>query len=223
MRKLAKVYCLDEYHSDDSPWVILFHGYGADAADLEPLKNYIPTEKKINWLFPQGLTDVRIDAGRTGKAWFPLALSTLSNDFSAMRPEDLDKVRKELINMIEELKTPFNKIFLGGFSQGAMLAADLYLNAPETPAGLLLLSGSLFNKDELRPLVEKRRGERFFQCHGLSDQVLQIKGAHQLESFLNAGGMKGGCLTFPGGHEIPQQMLQKAGEYINAQVNAKSL
>jgi phospholipase/carboxylesterase len=223
MRKLAKVYCLDEYHNDNAPWVILLHGYGADAADLEPLKDYIPTEKKLNWLFPQGLTEVSIGPGWTGKAWWPLAMSTLASDFSSLKPEGLDKVRKELLNMVAELKVPWNKIFLGGFSQGAMLATELYLNAPETPAGLLLLSGSLFNKEELKPLVEKRRGEKFFQCHGNNDQVLMIKGARQLESFLNAGGMKGGCIGFPGGHEIPPQMLQKAGEYLNAQISAKSL
>ncbi|MGZ3806140.1 MAG: alpha/beta hydrolase, partial [Pseudobdellovibrionaceae bacterium] len=184
MRKLAKIYCLDDYQNDNAPWVILFHGYGADAADLEPLKDYIPTEKKLNWLFPQGVSEVPIGPGWTGRAWWPLAMSTLATDFSSVKPESLDQVRKDLMNMIEALKVPWHKIFLGGFSQGAMMATDLYLNAPETPAGLLLLSGALINKEELRPLAEKRRGEKFFQCHGSQDQVLFMKTGRQLESFL---------------------------------------
>lgn len=223
MRKLAKVYCLDEYHDDNAPWVIFFHGYGADASDLEPLKDYIPTQKKLNWLFPQGLIDVPIGPAWTGKAWWPLAMSTLETDFSTVKPEGIDKVRQEIISMIDALKVPWSKIILGGFSQGAMLATDIFLHAPETPAGLILMSGALINKYELKPLVEKRRGEKFFQCHGANDQVLQMRSARQLESMLNAGGMKGGCLEFQGGHEIPPPMLTKIGEYLNAQISAKSL
>lgn len=223
MRKLAKVYCLDEYHDDKAPWVILFHGYGADANDLEPLKDHINTAKPMNWLFPQGVATVPIGPGWTGKAWWPLAMSTLETDFSSVKPDGLDKLRKDLFEMIEELEAPWSQIFLGGFSQGAMLATDLYLHAPETPAGLILMSGSLLNKEELKPLIAKRQGEKYFQSHGEYDSVLDVKGARRLESFLNQGGMKGGIVSFPGGHEIPPVALQKIGNYIDEQVSAKSL
>lgn len=223
MRKLAKIYCLDEYHDDQAPWVILFHGYGADANDLEPLKDHIPTRKKLNWLFPQGLLEVPIGPGWTGRAWWPLDMVTLQKnmmagietDFSAAKPEGLSRAREEVFKMISELKIPWNKIFLGGFSQGAMLAADVYLRAPETPAGLILMSGSLINKDEMKTLVENRKGEKFFQSHGDADPVLSPKGASRLGSLLNQGGMKGGLVTFHGGHEIPPVVLQKVGDYIN--------
>ncbi|RZA25277.1 MAG: hypothetical protein EOP10_07345 [Proteobacteria bacterium] len=142
MRKLAKVYCLDDYHDDNAPWVILLHGFGADASDLESLKDYVPTKRKLNWLFPQGLMEVPIGPGWTGKAWWPIAMSTIAEDFSGIKPDGLLKAREALFQMVTALGVPWNKIFLGGFSQGAMLATDLYLNAPETPAGLVLLSGS---------------------------------------------------------------------------------
>jgi phospholipase/carboxylesterase len=223
MRKLAKVYCLDEYQDDNAPWVILLHGFGADASDLEPLKDHIPTSKKLNWLFPQGLLEVPIGPGWTGKAWWNLEMRTLDTDFSGSKPEGLLKARQELTKMVEALGVPWNKIFIGGFSQGSMLAVDLYLNAPEAPAGLIVLSGSLLNKNELKPLLENRKGEKFFQSHGEVDSVLPIKGARQLESFLNQGGMKGGLQSFSGGHEIPAKVLAKLGEYLNQQLSAKSL
>ncbi len=223
MRKLAKIYCLDEYQDDNAPWVILLHGFGADASDLEPLKEAIPTQKKINWLFPQGFLDVPIGPGWTGKAWWPIEMKSLETDFSASKPEGLDRARQELTKMIEALGVPWSKIILGGFSQGSMLAVDLYLNAPTTPAGLIIMSGSLINKEETRPLLEKRKGERFFQSHGEADTVLRIKGARQLESYLNQGGIKGSLLSFMGGHEIPPKALMKIGEYLDQQISAKSL
>lgn len=223
MRKLAKVYCLDEYQEDNAPWIILFHGFGADAADLAPLKDYIPLTQKANWLFPQGLLDVPIGPGWTGKAWWPLSLASLQiDDFSNEKPPGLEKARQELMAMIDALKVPWSKIILGGFSQGAMMALEVYLHAPETPAGLVLLSGSLIDKEELKPLVAQRQGERFFQSHGDNDPVLAIKGARRLETFLTQGGMKGSCLAFPGGHEIPPQTLQRLAGYLDQQISAKS-
>lgn len=223
MRKLAKVYCLDEYQDDNAPWVILLHGFGADASDLEPLKDVIPTRKKINWLFPQGLLDVPIGPGWTGKAWWHIEMRELQTDFSSVKPPGLDKARDELTKMIDALKVPWSKIIIGGFSQGSMLATDLYLNAPDTPAGLIVLSGSLINKEETKPLVEKRRGETFFQSHGQFDSVLPLRGASQLNSYLHQGGMKGGLVSFPGGHEIPNLVITKVGDYLNQQISAKSL
>jgi len=223
MRKLAKVYCLDEYQDDNAPWMILLHGFGADASDLEPLKDHIPVNKKINWLFPQGILEVPIGPGWTGRAWWNIEMRTLETDFSATKPDGLLRARQELMSAIEALKVPWSKIILGGFSQGAMLATDLYLNAPEIPAGLVLMSGSLINKEELKPLVGKRKGEKFFQSHGEYDNVLPIRGARQLESLLNQNGMKGGLVSFSGGHEIPPVVLQKIGDYLNQQISAKSL
>jgi phospholipase/carboxylesterase len=231
MRKLAKIYCLDENQDDNAPWVILLHGFGADAYDLQPLKDHIPTSKKMNWLFPQGILEVPIGPGWTGRAWWHIDMQGMQrnieqgieNDFSNFKPEGLAKARQEMLSMIEAMKVPWSKIFLGGFSQGSMLAVDLYMNAPETPAGLIIMSGSLLNKGELKPLIEKRKGEKFFQSHGINDTVLQMKGGQRLESLLNQGGMKGGLMSFPGGHEIPPQVINKVGAYIDQQISAKSL
>ena len=98
-----------------------------------------------------------------------------------------------------------------------MLATDLYLRAPETPKGLVIMSGTLVNQDEWKPLVSKRAGEKFFQSHGEMDQVLAYKNAQKLETMLTQNGMKGSLMGFRGGHEIPQQVLTKIGQYINNQ------
>ena len=79
------------------------------------------------------------------------------------------------------------------------------------------------NKEEMKPLVANRKGEKFFQSHGEHDAVLKMRGARQLESLLNAGGMKGGVVQFAGGHEIPAAVLVKLGDYLNQQITAKSL
>jgi phospholipase/carboxylesterase len=221
-RRLGSIKCLDQMVDNSDQWVILFHGYGADAYDLKPMSDVLQTSQPCNWLFPQGLLEVPIGPGWTGRAWWNVDIEALqkrnaqgsSPDLSDERPEGMIKARTQAMEMIKELKVDWSKIILGGFSQGAMLATDLFLHAPKNPRGLLLFSGALVNKVDWKPLVPQRAGARFFICHGTQDPVLPHRSAQQLETMLNAGGMKGGLVSFAGGHEIPPQAILKANEYL---------
>ncbi len=224
MRQLGKLHCQEINQDDDAPWIIFFHGYGADANDLFSLGEMISTKKTYNWLFPNGNLEVPIGPAWMGRAWWNIDMMEIqraaergeTRDFSKDSPKGMDKAYDLAMEMIRQLKVPWNKIILGGFSQGAMLATELYLRAPETPAGLVMMSGTLVNQEKWKPLIPARAGQRFFQSHGQMDQVLGFKQAQQLETLLTQNGMKGTLLGFRGGHEIPGQVLQKIGEYINS-------
>lgn len=226
MRQLGKIHCQEINKDDNAPWIIFFHGYGADAADLASLGEAIRTNKTCNWLFPNGTLEVPIGPGWTGRAWWNIDMMEIQKaqasgdhrDFSNDTPKGMDKARDAAFEMIRQMKVPWNKIILGGFSQGAMLATELYLRAPETPKGLVIMSGTLVNQGELKPLVANRQDESFFQSHGQADAVLGFKQAQKLETLLTQNGMKGSLMGFRGGHEIPQQVLTKIGDYINQQL-----
>lgn len=212
-----------ENNSDSEPsTVILFHGFGADAYDLKSLSEVLSTKNPSRWVFPQGILEVPIGPGWTGRAWWPIDMVEWERAMMEGRPRDLvewappelPSVRTKVFNMIECLKTPWNKIILGGFSQGAMLATDIFLSAPEKPQGLVLFSGALINKPDWKQKIVNRSGCTFFQCHGQNDAILSYKGAQQLEGFLTSCGMKGRLHTFSGGHEIPIEMIQKANDYL---------
>lgn len=228
MRKLGTVQCLevpvanpqDEAQADV---VILFHGYGADAYDLRSLSEALTPKRPTHWLFPQGVLEVPIGPGWTGRAWWNIDIASLERaaasgqprDLSLEKPEGLEKLRPRIFEMIEKLQVPWNRIVLGGFSQGSMLATDIFLRAPEAPKGLIILSGALLNKPEWKELAPRRAGSRFFMSHGTQDLVLAHKGAAQLETLLTQAGLRGSLLTFQGGHEIPWPVIQKATEYLN--------
>ncbi len=206
----------------DEVVVILFHGYGADAYDLKSLSEVLETAAPTRWIFPQGVIEVPIGPGWTGRAWWPIDIAALQQAQASGTPRDLSKethpgvpeLRQKVMKMIADIKTPWNKIIVGGFSQGAMLATDIYLHAPEAPLGLVILSGNLVNKANLKELVGARAGKRFFMSHGEQDAVLSIRGAQQLESFLTSGGMKGRLFQFRGGHEIPMPVIVEANKYL---------
>lgn len=228
MRKLGRIQCL-EAHPKVEPKVgqqsltfILFHGYGADAYDLQSLADVIETPASIHFLFPQGVLEVPIGPGWTGRAWWQIDVAALQaaamqgqpRDLSKEKPAALPELRKKVMEAIEQLKTPWSQIILGGFSQGAMLATDIFLYAPENPRALVSLSGSLLDKEELKTVVAQRAGVPFFASHGKFDSVLDHRGSAQLETFLNQAGLKGKLYSFNGAHEIPPDVIMKLNEFL---------
>lgn len=203
--------------------VILFHGFGADAYDLQSLAEVMKPKDPTTWLFPQGIKEVPIGPGWTGRAWWPIDLARLEAshksgdyDLSTVRPQGLDELRIRIDEMIKLLGVPWNRIILGGFSQGAMLATDTFFRAQEHPAGLVILSGALVNKEEWKTLVSRRAGCKFFMSHGRHDAVLNYRSASQLESLLTGGGLKGSLYTFEGAHEIPWPAIEKCNQWFSA-------
>ena len=231
MRKFGSLTALDAFKDEKAPWVVVFHGYGADAFDLFPLNEMVPSQFPLNWIFPQGPLEVPIGPGWTGRAWWNINIEQIQKDAALGNERDLSlesspqavSSRDKVLAAIETLKVPWNQIILGGFSQGGMLAVDTYLHAPQNPMGLFVWSSALVNKTEWK---ERTKSEEFqnrlkeypqptyFQSHGVNDTVLSLKNGQRLESFLQSIGMKGKMITFSGGHEIPPQVINGTTEYI---------
>lgn len=226
MRQLGKIKCQEINRDDNAPWVILFHGYGADCNDLFSIGEALQVKQTVNYLFPNGFLEVPIGPGWTGRAWWPVDMLEIQRasesgshrDFSDVTPPGMEKAVSLAQEMIAQLKVPWNQIVLGGFSQGAMLATELYLKAPEVPAGLAILSGTLLHQDQWTALAKNRQGEAFFQSHGSLDPVLGFKQAQKLETVLTQNGMKGHLQGFRGGHEIPMGVIQQLGSYLSTQL-----
>lgn len=232
MRKLASLDILDSFQDENAPWVIIFHGYGADAFDLFQLHEVIPVSKPVNWIFPQGIKEVPIGPGWTGRAWWDIdvdaiqkaAMSGIDRDLSLEKSPEAPVARKKVMAMVDALKVPWNKIILGGFSQGGMLAMEVFMHAPVDPRGLILWSTALVNKEEWKTVAQsesfKKRREaaphfKYYQSHGVNDTVLSLKNGQRLESFLQSVGGKGKLVSFPGAHEIPPAVILGTRDYLD--------
>lgn len=198
--------------------MVLFHGYGADAADLAGLAREIPLERSVRWIFPEA--PLELDFG--GRAWFPIDVQELERaqrfgkavDWSAAEPKGLAEAHQAAGEFLMSLGVPLNRLVLGGFSQGAMLATDLTLSAPEAPLGLVILSGNLIKEKVWRESAPRRAGLPFFQSHGIADPILGFQGAKRLESLLQEGGLEGRLLAFEGGHSIPPEAAESLGRFL---------
>jgi phospholipase/carboxylesterase len=215
MRQAGPLQAIENYNDPDAKWVILFHGFGADASDLAGLVDLFQFKKPCNWLFPNGVLSVDIGGGWMGRAWWTIKMSELEGDWTDRRPPEMTGIREKVFKMMASMKFDWKNVIIGGFSQGAMLATEVFLEAPETPAGLICLSGTLLSKSEWSKSAANRKGSTVFISHGEADPVLPHKGSTQLQKFFEENGIKTQFVSFRGGHEIPMQVIEKMKSYIS--------
>jgi len=221
-QKIGELNCIFKPGRPGGSCVILFHGYGADANDLYPLHEYLGLSKNVSWIFPQGPQQVVLGPGMAGRAWFNIDIAILEKammagsyrDMSHSRPQGLDRIQKSALSMFNECKANFSNVVLGGFSQGAMLATQTALVAAEKPDALVVLSGTLLDKDNWKKQAKSCQGLPFFQSHGKNDALLDPKKAEELFEMLSNAGLEGQFEIFRGGHEIPPSVLSALGKFL---------
>ncbi|MDE2292357.1 MAG: esterase, partial [Elusimicrobia bacterium] len=209
VRRIGPLEAVEFPAADDAPVVVCLHGFGADMRDLAGLAVELDLPHPARWLFPNG--PLELEWG--GRAWFPIAADRLAAyergegafDLAALRPEGLDAARDAVLAFVAALDVPWERVVVGGFSQGAMLSVELAVAAPAAPRGAFLLSGNLVDGGGLEARAAVRRGLRFFQSHGTADPILGYPGARRLHEALTRAGWVGDFLSFDGPHAVPPQ------------------
>ncbi len=227
VRRLGGLDTLTVAGSADGLIIVMFHGFGADATDLAPLAEVVPTPPGTTWLFPNAPIQVPLGPHAVGRAWFPIDMVEMQaaivagrhRDLSTQTPPALAQSLQMATQMLIDYNAPLKRVVFAGFSQGAMLATAMALQAPESPAGLVILSGTLLDEQNWRRCAPQRRGLRFLQSHGQRDPLLDIKAAQKLHALLTDAGLEGQFIEFRGEHEIPPHVLREMASYLQ-QVHA---
>lgn len=196
--------------------VILLHGFGADSSDLYSLADMLDPEGLWNFYFPQAHLEVPIGPGWTGRGWFPISIRDLEAgvDFTKVRPPGMDEAISKVYDLIFDLNS--EKLILGGFSQGAMVATEVAMRNPGDVQGLVLLSGCMIDQDNWTKMSSSLAGKPYIQSHGQRDQVIPIAAGQKLNDMLKNAGAEGSFITFGGAHEIPAPVLQKTKQFIES-------
>lgn len=205
--------------------VILCHGFGANLQDLAPLVEmiHVPSEKGVNWYFPNGPLRSNPGMDDGGRAWFTLDLMQLHLAVSSGRtdalfpsePSFFASSAERLSEMVETLSKTHSRILLGGFSQGAAMAAEVGVRSASV-AALWLFSGVAIVAPSLREKIAKRAAPvPVFQSHGRQDPVLPFSVGLQLKQLFEDAGWPHVFHPFHGGHGIPPEVMQAMNSYNN--------
>lgn len=197
--------------------VIILHGFGANSADLYPLANEMDPNGVFTWHFPQAPYPISYGGSTIGRAWFPRNEEEMRGAIEGIYfhrleqidPEGLRQAGAEVLELARHLGADIDGLVLGGFSQGAMVAVEAFVQAGRPPADLLLYSGSVIAADRWRERLSGRPAFTFFQSHGTADAVLPFAGAMQLFSLLEEAGGEAELVQFDGGHGIPPEIMDR--------------
>jgi len=219
---LFSVDCLVNKGSSKETAYLILHGYGADFTDLAPLSDVLGGNPNGTWIFPNGFLTTQFG----GRAWFPIDVAELERamatgvhrDLSQKRPQGMDQARQRLMPLYEDLLKSHQKVVVGGFSQGAMMAMELALYGSKAPSGLVLFSGTLVDQGQWEQRLDKLDGVKIFQSHGTDDPLLAYEHAENLRNLMLSKDLDVQFVDFRGGHEIPQKVISQAQSFLN-QIN----
>ena len=117
-----------------------------------------------------------------------------------------------LIRFVEDLhkkhKFDKEKVYLGGFSQGAVMSLSVALKKPELLNGILFLSGKM--PDGAEAVADKKENYKklkVFMVHGTEDKVLSIEDARIVKTFLEEHNFPLEYNEFPMPHTINRETL----------------
>ena len=146
-----------------------------------------------------------------GYSWF---------DLNDMAP-GVRRSRKMLIELLDGLRAkgfPPEQITFGGFSQGCLMTLDVGLRYPHKFAGLVGISGWIFDiehlPEELSPVAHE---QRVLMTHGKSDPLVPIEQVRPQIPLLKAAGINVLWREFAKDHTIAgEQELSLIREFVRA-------
>ncbi len=209
--------------ADAAVTCVLLHGFGAPGTDLVSLAEAI--DAPARFVFPEAPLELGGMYG-AARAWWLLDLARLEEELrhGAVRdrraevPEGLAGARLQVSRLLDQVQARFSvpdeRLVIGGFSQGAMVALDVALHREKRIGGLVEMSGTLIAESAWTPLLPKLAGVPVLMSHGRMDAMLPFAIAEVLREKLTTAGALVEWLPFVGGHEIPMTVVAAAGRFL---------
>jgi phospholipase/carboxylesterase len=184
--------------SSHQPLVIFIHGYGSNEQDLFGIKDDLPA----TYTYLSVRAPMTLEEG--SYQWFRQKGEGAYNGHT----DDLKTAGQILLDFIaraaKKYHTDPQKVYLVGFSQGAIMSYEVGLRHPEAVGGIAALSGRILPvlESELKP-DEKLQKLAIFIAHGSEDDILPYKDGTDAQSLLQKLSLKPEFHGYEGlGHTI---------------------
>ncbi len=174
-----------------------------------------------------------------GWSWLPDALALPSLNYLLVNaPDDyyggyswfdypgdiapgIHRSRKLLFDLLDDWRAknfPADQITLGGFSQGCLMAIETGLHYPHRLAGIVGISGWVFEIDNLiRDLTPVTQSQRLLVTHGHFDPLLPFAAAEKQVKQLQAAGLDVAWHEFPKAHTVHgEEEIAVIREFVRA-------
>jgi phospholipase/carboxylesterase len=191
--------------------LVLFHGRAADEHDLQPLLDALDPQRRLLGITPRG----------------PLALPPGGAHWYAVReigypdPGTFLSTYEQVGEWLDDLRLPWERTILGGFSQGAVMsyALSLGMGRPR-PAGVVALSGFVPTVEGLELDLDGPL-PRFAIGHGTFDPVIQVEWSRRARALLEGAGADVVYRESPLPHVIDPRLLAELRPWLAETLGAR--
>jgi phospholipase/carboxylesterase len=184
------------------PLLILLHGVGSNEKDLFSFADQLPDQ----FLVISVRAPITLDSNRF--AWYQVDFSTGKPVFNKGQEE---RSRQLILDFIDQLNEHHSfdpaKVYLAGFSQGAIMSYSVALTHPEKVRGIAIMSGRLL--EEIKPIIVspiKLQQLSIFISHGTQDGMLTVQYARESLKFLESLNLNPTYKEYFAGHGINADM-----------------
>ncbi len=203
--------------------VILLHGLGASANDFEEIADYLQRNcsQKIRFILPNA-NEIPVTINNSIKmpAWYDITGNELIDRQDEIGINNSFSEIKKLIEKEKDNGVKYEKIFLGGFSQGGAMALHVGLKLNYPLSGIICLSGYLLLSRKFKNEISGRVSETpIFMGHGKDDEVVKYEWGVNTRQILESFNYKVTWKDYEGlAHYINSQEIAHLSEFINQNI-----
>ena len=191
--------------------LVLMHGRGADEHDLAPLLDALDRERRLVGLLPRG--PLLLPPG--GAHWY--GVRQVGYPDPGTFTATLSQTGEWLDAVLAEHRIESDRLVLGGFSQGAVMAYALGLGAGRRrPAAILAMSGFVPRVEGFELDLAGRAGLPVSITHGTNDPVISVQWGRDARDRLETGGLAVSYREDPVDHQITVAALEQARAVVRA-------
>jgi len=193
------------------PVLILLHGYGSDERDLFELRTFLPN----NYLIIAARAPYELSGG--GYQWYEMTNINGVHDGKQAELANSRKLIKEFIaQVIAKYSADPKRVYLSGFSQGAIMSYQVGLTNPSLLRGIGVLSGTIY--PSLKPMVKKSdalRKLKVFVAHGSKDERISYADGKAACNYVKTQGMNPEFHTYAKiGHSITIDVIEDFAKWL---------
>ncbi len=196
-----------------APLLILLHGLGSNENDLFSFAPHLDPRYRI----------LSVRAPRSyaygGFAWFDILF-----DQPVPRPNavQLAEARQTLVSFLQEVREAYHpsRIYLAGFSQGAIMSYLTALTHPTLVSGVLAMSGYVIKTPDLPTVADETLKKLpIFATHGINDRVLPVFLGRTTHQYLQSLQLNVTYREYPMGHEVSAACFEDCRSWLADQVS----
>ncbi|CAI9429031.1 Carboxylesterase 2 [Candidatus Ornithobacterium hominis] len=180
--------------------LLLLHGYGSNEQDLFSFADELPQD----FFVISVQAPLALPFG--GYAWYEINFTDAQKFNDVLQAKEaVEKIKNFIAAAVKKFELNPEKIWLCGFSQGAILSNALALTSPENIEKVIMLSG--YTAQDIIGEVAKKDFSKldYFISHGTEDTVIPIDWARKTPQLLRSLNIEHRYEEYPSGHGLVPQ------------------